>query len=426
MLLSFAAVVPPTARADEKDVPVDNPLPKPTGRPPHYVAPASDDAEQAMKQFVLPAGWKADLFAANPQVANPVCLSVDDKGRVYVVETFRRRNAVLDMRTIPGWLDDDLASRTVADRIATVKRRMPNDWHKLEGITDRIRLLEDKAGSGRADHDTVFADGFDKLEDGTAAGVLPFNGDVYFTDIPNLWKLTDTDGDGVADVRKSLAYGFGVRYNFSGHDFHGLRMGPDGRLYFSIADRGLHVEQDGKVIVDCPDEGAVLRCEPDGSRLEIVHRGLRNPQELAFDERGDLFTGDNNSDGGDATRWVHVVDGGESGWTVGWQWVGGPFGRGAWNGERLWEADPKVPALYRLPPVANLKLAGPAGLTYTPGTGMPDGWQNRFLLVDFRGGAAGGSGIYALQNKPKGASHELAEVKDLLTGVLPTDVEFGP
>lgn len=427
---AFAAAVlitsaPAVTRAAEGE---DDPLPKDAGRPAHYVAPASDEAEQAIKQFALPPGWKAELFAAEPRVANPVCLSIDDRGRVYVVETFRRRNAVLDIRKIGSWLDEDLANRTVEDRIAMVKRRMPNDWQKLEGITDRVRLLEDSDGDGKADKDTVFAAGFDTLAEGTAAGVLPVGGSVYFTNIPHLWKLTDADGDGVAERRQSLAYGFGVRYNYSGHDFHGLRMGPDGRVYFSIADRGLHVEKDGKVIVSAPDEGAVLRCEPDGSNLEIVHRGLRNPQELAFDEFGNLFTADNNSDAGDATRWVHVVDGGDSGWHVGWQWLGGPIPRGPWNAEKLWEVEPTVPAFYRLPPIANPKIAGPAGLTYTPGgaTIMPKDWQNRFLLVDFRGGPAGGSGIYALKNKPKGASFELEETKELVTNVLPTDVEFGP
>lgn len=409
--------------ADGEDDPAVAPA---SGRPAHYVAPASDEAANAMKQFKLPPGWKVDLFAAEPRVANPVCLSIDDKGRVYVVETFRRRNATLDIRKIQSWLDDDLACRTVADRIAMVKRHMPNDWHKLEGITDRIRVLTDTQGTGHATEDHVFADKFDKLEDGTAAGVLAWGDKVYFTDIPNLWLLKDSQGKGVADKRESLAYGFGVRYNYSGHDMHGLRMGPDGRIYFSIADRGFHVEKDGKVL-DNPDSGAVLRCEPDGSHLEIVHTGLRNPQELAFDEYGNLFTADNNSDAGDPSRWVYVVEGGDSGWHVGWQWLGGSTPRGPWMSEELCQVQPtKYPVYYRLPPIATPKIAGPAGLTYSPGTGLPKEWDGRFYLVDFRGGAAGGSGIYTLKNKVKGASFELEEMKELVTGVLPTDVEFAP
>src|SRR5207253_5002757 len=142
----------------------------------------------------------------------------------------------------------------------------------------------------------VFADGFHNAETGIGAGVLARQGSVYYTCIPDLWLLKDTKGDGKADVRQSLSMGYGVHIAFLGHDLHGLRIGPDGRLYFSIGDRGINVvTREGKPLV-YPDEGAVLRCELDGSNLEVFARGLRNPQELAFDEFGNLFTGDNNSD----------------------------------------------------------------------------------------------------------------------------------
>jgi quinoprotein glucose dehydrogenase len=405
----------PALRADEEQA-----------RAGSTTAPA--DAEAAISRFKMPRGFKAELFAAEPRVMNISSFCIDERGRFYVVEVFRRRGATLDLRWLPGWLDDDLASRSVADRIATVKRRMtPEQVKALEKTSDRIRIVEDRDGDGRADFDTVFTDGYNKLEDGTAAGVLAraHEGDVYFANIPNLWRLRDTDGDGKADVRTSLHYGFGVRYAFSGHDLHGLRFGPDGRLYFSVGDRALHVEKDGKVLVDNPDSGAVLRCEPDGSNLELVHTGLRNPQELAFDPYGNLFTGDNNSDGGDASRWVYVVEGGDSGWRAGYQHHDYPVTRGPWNNERLWDASPPVPAAYIVPPVANPRIAGPAGLTYVPGPGMPRTMQDRFLLVDFRGSAAGGSGVYMLRNKPSGASFTLVEEKEFLANILPTDVEFG-
>ena len=121
---------------------------------------------------------------------------------------------------------------------------------------------------------------------------------------------------GVAEQREVMFDGFGVHTSLMGHDMHGLIVGPDRRLYFSIGDRGLHVEHEGKVH-DYPHEGAVLRCELDGSKLEVVHRGLRNPQELAFDQWGDLFTGDNNSDGGDKARLVQILPGADSGWRIG-------------------------------------------------------------------------------------------------------------
>lgn len=388
---------------------------------PVAVAAASDEGGLSMKRFQVAPGLKVELFAAEPHLANPVAFSIDEKGRFYVIETFRLHNGVTDIRGKDDWLDEDLACRTVDDRLAMMKRHTGDKISSFAIYSDRVKLIEDRDGDGKADHSTVFAEGFNHTLEGIAAGVLTRKGDVWLANIPNLWLLRDTNGDGVADERKSLHYGYGVRIGFLGHDLHGLRFGPDGKLYFSIGDRGSHIETEGKV-VGHPDTGCVFRCNPDGSDLEVFAFGLRNPQELAFDQYGNLFTGDNNSDGGDRARWVYVVEGGDSGWRIGYQFINSPNSRGPWNSEKLWYPQWDGQAAHLVPPIVNL-ADGPSGLTYYPGTGMSDRYNGHFFLCDFRGGTS--SGIHSFALKPKGASFELIDHEKFLWECLPTDVEFG-
>ena len=81
-----------------------------------HIEPASEEAELAIGQFRLPEGFKAELFAAEPRLANPVAFHIDEKGRFFVAETFRLHHGVLDIREVMDWLDDDTACRVVADR----------------------------------------------------------------------------------------------------------------------------------------------------------------------------------------------------------------------------------------------------------------------------------------------------------------------
>ncbi len=285
------------------------------------IQPASEEGQQAIAGFQVPAGMTVTLFAAEPQLANPVAFGIDEQGRLYVCETFRQQKGVEDNRGHMNWLEDDLSLTSVAERVEMFRKFLGESVVDYTREQDRIRLLTDTDGDGKADRDTVFAASFNAIEDGTGAGVLAIEGDVYYTCIPKLWKLRDDDGDGIAEVEQVLHDGYGVRVAFRGHDMHGLVLGPDGRIYFSIGDRGYNVlTSEGRQLVR-PDTGAVFRCERDGSQLEVFAYGLRNPQELAFDDFGNLFTGDNNSDSGDKARWVNVVEGGDTGWQMYYQYL---------------------------------------------------------------------------------------------------------
>lgn len=384
---------------------------------------AWSEAEAAIKKFRVPPGFKLDVFAVEPQLSNPVSFSVDERGRVFVAETHRYRTSVLDIRNIMDWYNDDLACRTVEDRIAMIKKHRPNDWQTLGVESESVRMLEDTDGDGRADVSTVYAEGFSSLLDGIASGVLARNGKVYFANIPEVTLLEGVSKDGKAEKRSTLSTGYGVRFSLTGHDLHGLRFGPDGRLYFSMGDRGSHVvSKEGKVF-DYPDEGTVYRCEPDGKNLEVFATGLRNPQELAFDDLGNLITGDNNCDHGDAARLVYVVEGSDTGWRVGYQFSE-TNPAGAWNAEKLWHLRWPKQAAYILPPIGHLG-AGPSGLTYYPGTGFNDEYKGHFFLCDFRGQATS-SGIHTFTLKPEGGGYLLDKSEHFLWDILVTDADFGP
>ena len=390
------------------------------------IAKKSSDGRLALKGFQIPDGMTGQLVAAEPDVANPVAFHIDEQGRMFVCETFRQEHGVEDNRSHMNWLLDDLALESVEERVAMIKKYLGDEAASYEEEHDRIRMLTDTNGDGTFDKSTVFADGFNSMATGTGAGVLAFNGDVLYACIPELWKLQDSDGDGVADKRKALHEGYGIRVAFRGHDMHGLTLGPDGRIYFSIGDRGYNVKTMEGRVLKRPDTGAVFRCEPDGRNLEVFAYGLRNPQELAFDDFGNLFTGENNSDSGDKARWVYVVEGGDTGWRMYFQYL---TDRGPWNREHMWspyreddETKATQPA-YIVPPIANLG-DGPSGLTYYPGVGLPKKYDGHFFMADFRG-TAGVSGIRSFANEPAGASFKLVDSKKFLWSTLTTDVDFG-
>jgi quinoprotein glucose dehydrogenase len=365
------------------------------------------EAELAVRNLRPASGLQVTLFAAEPQLRNPTAFTIDEKGGFYVVETHRRRTSVLDIRTKIEWLDEDLACRTVEDRVAMHRRHLGSEADKLAVESEVLRRIEDRGGTGRADQAETFAEGFRSLADGVAAGVVARKGEVWFAAIPNLWKFKE-------GKRTPILTGFGIRQSYGGHDFHGLKFGPDGKLYMSVGDRGCHIETEGRVVA-LHDEGGVLRCNPDGSGLEVFATGLRNPQELAFNEVGDLFTVDNNAnvgeDNGESGRVIHVVEGGDNGWRIGYQHL--PDG-GPWSREGLWKGD----ALYQIPPVGHLGH-GPAGLTFNPGTGLPAKYDGCFLLCDFPGG------VHSFTLKPNGASYALGGSDHFLWDLYPTDVEFG-
>lgn len=410
--------------------------PEPSGMP---------AAEQAMQSFTVAPGLQVDLWASEPLLANPVAFAFDERGRAWIAETNRRRSSAPDIRKNTDWELPNLALRTAEERGAYLKKvygieakikptkDLPDrngdgqfDWRDLTVESEQIRLVEDRDGDGRAETSSVFAEGFKEVGTGIAAGVLTRGATVWATITPDLWQFT-VGADGKAADRKALATGFGVHVVYSGHDMHGLKFGPDGRIYWSIADAGAQLTTREGRTINVPDTGAVFRANPDGSELELVASGLRNPQSLAFNDVGDLFTGDNNADGGDKARWLHIVEGADYGWRIGWQFL--PK-LGAWNSERLWELDAGSTALSILPPAGHVGH-GPAGIAYYPGTGLPERYREHFFYADFPGG------VRSFTLQARGACYTLVDSQrvlqdnnaremsgKLLWNLYPSDVGF--
>jgi quinoprotein glucose dehydrogenase len=144
-------------------------------------------------------------------------------------------------------------------------------WY--EQTPDRLIRLEDSDGNFVADKRTLFSDAFDKPLDGIGFSVLAERNATYFTCIPALRRLTDADDDGIADTMDNIVEGFGVRVSFIGHDLHGIIRGPDGRLYFSIGDRGFYVEREDGEIFEASVEVpffVVIRMGPISKSMPMV------------------------------------------------------------------------------------------------------------------------------------------------------------
>ena len=375
--------------------------------------------ETAFELLRIPEGFSKQLVASEPQVMDPVAFCFDDEGNILIAESFRQEQGVEDNRSSAFWLDQDLSLQTIEDRLEMYEHFADQRIHGMEYYTqyeDRIRLLKDVDGDGVYETANIFADGFNAPLDGTGAGVLALGDVVYYTCIPDLWAMQNGE-------KKSLHSGYGVRTALRGHDMHGLALGLDGRLYWSIGDRGYHIELDDGTVLHSPGEGAVFRSEFDGSGLEVYHHGLRNPQELAFDKYGNLFTGDNNSDSVDKARLVYCVEGGETGWRMEYQTLRGENERGPWVQENGWDPHAENRPAWILPAI-DVIGSGPSGFVAYPGTGFSERYDDHFFMCDFRGGAEY-SNVLSFAVEPDGAYFKMVDLHPFVESVLCTDVDFG-
>ena len=406
---------------------------KPLEIPESDIPPLSNEASD-FRGIIKHEGYIGHTWVTYPHVENPASLDMDPQGRIFVSEANRFWFGVPDLRRAREMIRGDFRSRTTADRLALYDAhadKRDRAWY--EQTPDRLIRLEDSDANFVADKRTLFSDAFDKPLDGIGFSVLAERNATYFTCIPALRKLTDPDDDGVADTMENIVEGFGVRVSFIGHDLHGIIRGPDGRLYFSIGDRGYYVETaDGK-IHEASGRGAVFRCDSNGSNFEVYAMGLRNPQELAFDNHGNLFTFDNTGDIGDKARVVYVLDNTDSGWDMAHQsphhyanaldWGNFKLSKSVWVGEKMFEKYTTDQPQWVYPPIGHLGN-GPSGITWLSGKTVPLNLQNGFLVTNYRG-APKNSNVLHVSLKNEGASFQIDRNSVLVEGVAVCDIEHG-
>lgn len=373
-------------------------------------------------------------IAAWPLVKHATSFEIDEKGRFFIVESDRLNGGgILDIRGEASLTAGDFRLQTIEDR----RQQLLSDNKFKRGffttISERVARLGDVNGDGIPDKRTEYAEGMNDVLDGVAFSALAVDGTLYLTCIPNLWKFEDTDDDGVADKREKLFTGFGVRTSMMGHDLHGIIRGPDGKLYWSVGDRGYNVTTKGGKNFAAPSRGAVFRSDPDGSNFEVVHHGLRNPQELAFDQHGNLFTFDNTGDIGDKARVVYLLEGADSGWYEEHQAAHQYRSRldfadialptSIWVAEQMFAPRNDVQPKWILPPVANVGN-GPSGVVYLTGESLPEDLRDTFLICNYRGNA-GNSQLLSIRPKTNGAGFKVDGAKVVMSGVASSDVDLG-
>jgi putative membrane-bound dehydrogenase-like protein len=197
---------------------------------------------ESARHLVMPRGFTAKLFAAEPEIARPICMAWDHRGRLWVAET----------------------------------TDYPNDLQPRGKGHDRIKVCEDTDGDGRADRFTVFADGLS-----IPTSLAFHDGGVIVHQAPDTLFLKDTDGDGRADVRKAILTGWGTRDTHAGPS--NLRWGFDNWLWGVVGYSGF----DGTVGGERLKFGQGLyRFKPDGSKLEFLRSTNNNTWGLGFTEEG--------------------------------------------------------------------------------------------------------------------------------------------
>jgi putative membrane-bound dehydrogenase-like protein len=356
--------------------------------------------ENSLKDLKVYDGLKVGLFASEPMFSNPTNIAVDRKGRVWVCEAYNYRNQL-----------------------------NPKNPVREEG--DRIMILEDTDGDGKADNSKIFYQGKDV---NSALGICVLGDKIFVSCSPNVFVFTDANGDDIPDKKEILFTG--VKGEQHDHGMHSFTFGPDGRLYFNMGNAGeLLLSEKGDTITDVHGrkvatngkpflQGLALRCEADGSRVEVLGHNFRNNYELTVDPYGTVWQSDNDDDGNKGTRINYVMEQGNFGYTD--EKTGASWGARRTNMEkeipfRHWHLnDPGV-----VPNVLQTGSGSPTGITMYEGKMLPEVFQGQMIHAE-----PGHNVVRSYPIENDGAGYK-AEIVNIVEGqkdqwFRPVDVTSGP
>ncbi|MCE9531975.1 MAG: HEAT repeat domain-containing protein [Planctomycetes bacterium] len=309
------------------------------------------DPELERKTFILPEGFEVNLYAADPLLAKPIQMNFDPQGRLWV------------------------ACSEVYPHIQPGQK-----------ANDKILILEDTKGVGKADKVTVFADGLL-----IPTGVEPGDGGAYVANSTELLHLTASKPGGKADKTRVVLSGFGTEDTH--HILHTLRWGPEGMLYFNQSIY-IHSHIETPHGVKRLNGGGIWRFRPETMHLDVFVRGFINSWGHHIDRYGQSFI----TDGANGEGITHGIPG---------------------------AGYPTVVGMPRILHGLNPGSPKHCGLEILSGTHLPEEYRGNMLTNDFRGHR-----VCRFVLKDDGstyASQEKAElIKSNHPAFRPIDIKMGP
>lgn len=310
-----------------------------------------------------------ELFAENPQIVTPTGIDVDECGRVWAIESNTH---------FP-----------------------PAGYQRAD--SDRILVLSDTDGDGKADEIIRFADGLTytmsvavkptwlkDLEGDTGKGKICRSNQVYVATRNEVFLMTDDDGDLKADRKQSLLK-VETPGSYPHNGLAGFAFDAAGWMYIGFGEN-LGAEYtitgaDGTAFSGGGEGGNVYRCRPDGTELKLWATGFWNPHASCVDAFGHLFTVDNDPDSRPPCRLLHIIQGGDYGYRF-------RNGRKGLHPFTSWDGE--LPGT--LPMVAGTGEA-PSGILAYESDGLPKEYIGNLLVTSW-----GDHRIDRFQLKPKGAT----------------------